>query len=451
MRQVHAVTKSPPLQATLALTAFVGTGCFSAATQAATFDYALWYRAEYSDNITRITDEREGLSELINSVGGQFTFSEFTNSIRAFIQAGATYSNYYHQVYDNQTDITLDAFGEGYLLGQTLSWVAADGFRRLQVDPQQPNTPNNRQNSNAWATGPNVYLRFGPVDTLVLEARYGRAWVETLELDNDRYSGATRWQHRTSDRTTWSLNYELLNVDFVNDVLNTDMQLHNYFIRADVRDSRTQFTVDVGRVHLDRENAEPIHDWLGRLTYSLRSGLNEVTGVQYRREYADTGGVLIPTTAVEPGTPGAAAAGIPLIGVDIVSREPYYLGQVDLYHIRGGGMFPMAFRGFYRTIDYPVLAEDRTEKGAAIDLHYVFSPTLSIQGVAIYEILEFEQAVREDRESTLGASFIYRISPILQLSADYRRFGRDSTAPDGGYRENRYGLTLTYGSRPVGR
>lgn len=423
-------------------------GTWAKDLEASQFDYNLRYRAEYSDNVTRIPDEREGQSELINSAIAGFSFLENTSTFNARVIGSATYSHYYNNLFENQTTFSLDAYGEAYVVQRTLSWVAADGFRRLQVDPLLPDTPANRQNSNAWATGPNVYLRFGAVDTVSVEGRYGQSWVENLDIDNDRYSYAARWAHRVTARGTFSLNYEHLDVDFENDVANADIARQNYFFRANIRDARNDLTFDLGRTRIDRDGYPPNRNWLIHLTVSMQPDTSSRIGVHYRREYSDTGGELLPAATSSQATTGSGALSL---AADVVASEPFYLEDADLYYTRQASTFPWTTRVFYRDIDYEVSPTDRQERGLLLDVRYLFSSTGYVQLLTIYTILLYDQMMREDKDSNIGVTFAYRMTSNLQASLNFLRFGRRSTAPGQDYTDDRVGLTITYSSRPVGR
>lgn len=451
MMELFIAIRSLPAPRRMLLGVLVFVSCWAESLHASQLDFSLGYRAEYSDNITRIPEEREGQSELINTLSAQFSYLENTGTINARVLAGVAYNDFYHKTFDNQTNLSLDAYGEAFFVERTASWVAVDGFRKLQIDPLLPDTPTNRQDSNAWATGPNVYLRFGSVDTMTLEARYGRSWVESLDIDNDRHSYATRWAHKTSARTTWSLNYEYLDVDYENDMLNTDLSRHNAFLRADVRDPRTQFTVDVGRTRLERDDFEPSSDWLAHMTLSTQTGSNTNAGMHYRREYADTGGELLPSAPDQPVSGIGTGSGAQTLGADVVNNAPYYVKQVDLFYTRRGSTLPWLVQVFSRDIDYLMSPGDRQEEGAMVNVSYLYSSSVSFQLLSTYNILVFDQLMREDRESNVGITFAYRMTPNLQASLDIRRFGRRSSESGQDYTDDRFALTFMYGSRPVER
>jgi hypothetical protein len=423
---------------------------FSGWTQevgAADLTYSLGYRAEYSDNIYRLPDERAGLSDLISSIIAGVTYQEKTGTFHARIFGSATYQDYYYKSYENETNLWLDAYGEYFFVPQVLSWAAADGFRKVQVDPLQPDTPTNRQNSNVFATGPNVYLRFGPVDTLTLEGRYGRAWVENVDIDSERDFFATRWAHRLSARSMLSLNYEILDVDYENSVLNTDFIRHNFFIRANVHSARNVYTLDIGRTRIVPDGGEPISNWLVRLDSLWQASSISSLGVHYSREYSDTAAQLMPTAVTDQGT--SAGGIVTPLGTDIVTGELFYTEHVELFYTRRGTTFPWSARFFSRNVDYEFSPDDRQEKGTLVDVRYVYSNALSFQVSSSYTILEYEQPVREDRDAIMAVALIYRAGPNLTAGLDLRRFVRNSTDSSQEFTDDRLAFTINYATRPA--
>lgn len=413
--------------------------------EASPFNYNLGYRAEYSDNITRIPSERDAQSELINTVNAGFSYLENTGTVNTRVLANVAYNQYYHETFENQTTLSLNAYGEAFFVQRTLSWVATDSFQRLQIDPLLPDTPTNQQNSNAWVTGPNAYLRLGAVDTVIFEGRYGQSWVENLDIDNDRYSYAARWVHRISTRSILSLNYEYLDVDYENDTLNSDLSRHNYFLRASVIDARTRFTFDLGRTRIEREGFTSVDDWLIHMTASMQAATTSLAGLSYRREYSDTGGELL-SSSTDPSQGPA----MPILGTDVVTSEPFYLHGGDLFYTYRGVVVPWTMRAFYRDIDYQISPTDRQEWGVTFDARYLYSSSVYFQLFGSYSVLSFDQLLREDQDSNVGLSFAYRMTPNLQAALEVRRFGRRSTVINQDYIDNRAALTLIYGSSPAG-
>jgi hypothetical protein len=431
---------------------------------AAQLDLGAGYRVERSDNITRVHDPALRISDVTNSVIAQMLLTENSGTIVARIAANASYDHYLHESFENQTSSTLDAYGEGYLVERLFSWVVADGFRQLLVDPLESNTPTNRTNSNAWETGPNLYFRFGAVDTLKLEARYGRTRIDDPELNYQRNSYASRWLHRASPRTVFSLNYEWLNLNY--DLIDAsygvsepypDINRHRAYLRFDYREAGSIMNANIGWTHIEQQGGQAEGLPLYQLSVTRQTGTSSSYGIRFRSEYSDVGGELLP--AVPAGEPSADAAGIPVPTAGTVSQGPFALKHFEFFYLQTGVMFPTTLQLFYRDTEYLYESEnDREEIGATVSVMYAISPSLSFQILGSYQTAEYFQQVlpatdivRKDHDSHVGAVLTYRLTPRLRAGLEARRYARRSSWEESGYIDDRFALTLTYQTRLFGR
>lgn len=423
---------------------------------ASTLTYNLGYRAEYSDNISRIPNEQAAISDVIHTLTGGFSYIQNTSTFNARVVGSGAHYDYEHGTFDPQTDLALDAYAEMFFVPQVMSWMVGDGFRKVQIDPRVPDVPTNRQNSNVFLTGPNVYLHLGPVDTVTLEARYGRSGIESFNvgsenfnLDSERDFFAARWTHRLSTWSSLALNYEFMDVDYEDSVQNTDFNRHNYFIRSQIRSARNDYTFDVGKSRIELERGAPLSNWLIRLGAARQMSSLSSLNLQYAREYSDTGAQLLPAEATSQPTPGGIQA--PL-GTDIVSRELFYTELTELAYAWRGHTFPWSARLFSRNVDYQLTASNREEKGLMIDGRYLYSNALSFLAFSSYIVTSYNdpglpEPIREDRDAIAGVGLLYRLSPGLTAGIDLRRYLRKSSDDSQEYTDDRITATITYGSR----
>lgn len=444
MQAIHNVTWITPLKFSV-LTLLISSSIAIQNAAASTFTYHLGYRAEYSDNISRVPDDLRW--DLINTLTGGFTYLQNTSTFNARVAASASYFDYYRNTFSPQNDLTLDAYGELFFVPQVLSWVAADGFRKVQIDPRQADLPTNRQNSNVFITGPNVYLHLGPVDTVTLEGRYGRSGIddEDFDVDSERDFFATRWLHRLSSRSTFTLNYEFMDVDYEDSVLNTDFIRQNYFLRGNIHSARNDFLLDLGKTRINLARGEPIDNLLFRFTATRQLNSVSSLGIHYGRENSDTGLQLLPAEASSLPTPGGIQ--VPL-GSDIVLRELFYTELTEISYSWRGNTFPWTARIFSRNIDYELSPSSREEKGWLVDARYILTNALSLVASSNYVYTSYKDpAVSETRDSITGVGLLYRLSRSLTAEIDVRRYERISTIPTQEYRDNRIMATLIYNAQ----
>lgn len=443
MQAIHNVTRITPLKVSV-LTLLISSSIAIQNAAASTFSYHLGYRAEYSDNILRIADEQAATWDLINTLTGGFTYLQNTSTFNARVAASASYFDYYRDSFGAQNDLTLDAYGELFFVPQVLSWVVADGFRKVQIDPRQAALPTNRQNSNVFITGPNVYLHPGPVDTVTLEGRYGRSGVEDFDVDSERDFFAARWLHRLSSRSTFTLNYEFMDVDYENSVRNTDFIRHNYFLRGNIHSARNDFLLDIGKTRINLARGEPVDNLLFRFTATRQLNSVSSLGIHYGRENSDTGVQLLPAEATSQPTPGGIQ--VP-IGTDIVSRELFYTELSEISYSWRGNTFPWAARVFSRNIDYELSPNSREEKGWLVDARYILTNALSLVASSNYVYTSYTDPVSETWDSIAGIGFVYHLSRSLTAGIDVRRYERRSTIPIQEYTDDRIMATLMYNAQ----
>lgn len=234
------------------------------------------------------------------------------------------------------------------------------------------------------------------------------------------------------------------------------MSRYSAFLRGEYRDPANLLSADAGWTRLEQVGAEKEGNWLLHLNLVRQSGSTSRLGLRYRKEYADTGGYLLPSAPIF-FSGGGTISDVPTLGSAIVNHNPYYLEQVDLYHHRTAGMFPWSIQYYYRDTDFTLLDEDREEVGGSVSVRYAITGTMMLQLLGTYQRTIYWQTVnpddipRKDRDSSVGAVLTYRLTPHLQAGLEARRFDRRSTWIDSGYSDDRFAVTLTYYNSPVRR
>ena len=94
--------------------------------------------------------------------------------------------NYLEGAYGNEFIGRFDGQAQYSLIPERLTWVLRDDFRQATLDAFTPVAPNNRQNMNYLATGPDLYLRLGGTAFLNASARYADAYYQTSPFDSTR-------------------------------------------------------------------------------------------------------------------------------------------------------------------------------------------------------------------------------------------------------------------------
>jgi hypothetical protein len=419
------------------------------------FAYGIGYVGEYSDNIRRVPVNPE--SEKISSTLMGIAYRENAPAFDAFLQAQAQSNHYRNDTYPDGPIYYADSSLFWRILPQQFTWFFIDRYDQVLGDPRRPNTPDNRIGTNVFYTGPDLLMRLGQVNTLVLGLRYGNtAYSDVLpggaDPRNNRYGAVARWQYAANTEMTYSLNYETEILKYDNEIRYGNLSRQDIFVQFDKRQTRARFLLDLGATRLDRdlagvstpESTGP----LARLTWTQQLASATSAGVRLASEYLNVGRALL-TTATSPtptdgGFPATPVAGEP-------TTDYFYSKRAEVYYNRGDGNFDLNARINFSDIDYEIAPLDRKESGGRLDVTYKPSGLLSATLYGSHLNVQYlsPPAPRDDRNNVIGLSFSYRINMKLCASLDGRKNRRYSTIAAQEYTDRRLLFSLIYASSPL--
>ena len=425
------------------------------AVHAGEFGYGLGYIGEFSDNIRRVSVNPE--DEKISSALIGIAYRENGPALDAFLLAQGQYNHYGNKTFpDGPTDYA-DASFLWRILPQQLTWFFTDRFDQITANASSPNTPDNRINTNVFYTGPDLSVRLGPVNTLVLGLRYGKTTYSEVvptgrpDLDNDRTGAVVRWLYASDKELTYSLNYETVKQKYDDATVGRTTR-HDAYVRADKRLVHARFELGLGATRLERyppgSEVPASTGHLARLSWTQQIASGTSAGVRIASEYLDAGTALL-STATSPAPPGGGSPAPPASGNFTI--DYFYSKRADVYYTRGDGNFGLNAAIYYRDIDYEVQPLDRKESGGRLDLTYNPSGVLSTTVYATYLSARYLNTLppRDDQDNGTGLSFTYRLNPKLSATLDGRRSWRNSTIESRDYTDRRLVFSLVYASNSL--
>lgn len=420
-------------------------GISIATARSAEFDYGFGYVAERSDNIARArTDGRE---ETTHSLIGGFGYRNIGPELATNAVVQAQSNRYQENTYEDRTLYFVDASALWTISPQLLTWTVEDRYTQAVRNVRAPRTPDNQEGANVFTTGPDVYLRAGAVNTLVLGGRYGQMDMEDSNTDSERVTSYSRWLYDANSTTTLSLNYEVLKVDFEHDTTtNVDYTRTDKFFRIDMRPLPSRYLVDVGRTEIERDRGPGGDGALTRLTW-IRQMTSESTFILVgAREHEDAGTVLL-SSVTRPST-GPTAPATPR-AEDEVSADVFYLKRVEATYSNVGADWGFVLQGFKRSYDYQLTPQDRDERGWHVDLLHNPGGELATTLFATTQHTKFLDVVREDDDRTVGIRWRYRSSRTLNYVLEGSKIWRSSTDVNNEYTERRILLGAYWSTGPV--
>lgn len=422
-------------------------GFLSVPAHAAEPTYYLGYGFTYTTNIDRVRiNERD---EYIHSLVAGFSYEDATPTLNLRLLANAEYLYYVNETSENRTRPSLDASAIWAISPQRFRWTLEDNVRQVNTNSTQPNTPTNIVTANVLNTGPDFYLRIGPVNTLQLGGRVASVYVEDSEVDNVRRLGYARWLYQSSPLTTWSLNYEASTVDYKNEILNRNFTRQDYFVRVLSKPSRSSFDTSLGGSKIRQDGVDDVDGFLSRFSWAREINTGSVWGIVAEAGYGDTGTDL---------SASAAAANAPASGTgastsqNLVVQGVFYAKRGTIFYRRLDSHLSTNLRVFVNNLRFDVVPlDDREESGGSAALTYLFTGTTSVGIIGDVKKSDYFNTARVDTDTNYGLRFSYLITRTLSSTLELVKSERDSTDPGLSFVDNRALFTVLYNSGFSGR
>lgn len=411
-------------------------GVLAQRARAAEFDYDASVGAGHSDNISR-TPINEQDEDLANA---RVRFSAAQNSSR--LQADAigdvAYTDYLDDTYDSEVLGSLAANARFAFVPQRFEWSASDNYGQVLSDPFAPATPDNRENINHFSTGPDLTFAFGSQMRLRLGGRYTLTTYEDSPLDSDTVSGDLALIRQLSSSSTVSLNVRSQQIKYDEPGLDADYDQNDAFLRYEATGGRTQLGVDAGYSEIKPDNASSDDGMVLRLNLVRQLSASMRANFSVGREFANSGATFARMQAgngvgLEP-TPGQQTA-------LAFTSEYVTLGWSFTRQRTAVSITASRFDQTYQDAD----ALSQTFTTANLQASRQLSQRTSVVVNGLFARGDFEQDDADYDDLTARASFVWRLSRAVSLSATYSHIKRDSDNPAAEFAENQVWLSIGYG------
>lgn len=401
------------------------------------------YIGEYSDNINLVPANPQ--DEWINTAVLGVAYKETGPTLFANISAEARYLTYKNKTYEDGPEYYVDAAMLWAVLPQQVHWVLIDRADRVAIDNTLPATPDNKSNVNVVYTGPDVFIRLGSVNKLVIDGRVGRASYSTGDYGSNRYGTSVRWLYLSKQSLTYSLNYQYSTVKYDDAVVNDNYSRGDAFGRIDYHELNTVLLFDIGYTKIDQERGGITDDPSFRLTATQRLTKESSIGVLLGSELLDFATDLL-TTASDPT--GALAPPSTRVSPDI-EGDIFHTKRAELNYKYKSSEYGFGTSVYYRDLDYKITPQDQIDSGASVDMWHSLSATLTIGLYGKYSNIQFQDFDRTDKETTLGVRLVYQVTRNLNGILQATNTQLASTDPTREYSENKILVGLVYNTNPL--
>ena len=416
------------------------TTCLAPAANAAETSSNVGYSLEYTDNARLVPNDKE--EEWTNVLSAGFSLLEQSKSLDAQIRAQAAYQNYRNNIFNDDTVLTLNSNVLWRISPDRFSWTVEDYLSQTSIQSFAPDTPSNRQQVNVFTTGPDFMQRISPVQALQLGVRYIRNTYDTSDLDNTRNFAQGRWIYQSSPRTVLSLNYDAQNVNYDNDITNTNFDRQDAYLRIENRLASNSFVLDAGGTSIQRENIPDVDGSLARFSWTRLVSPVSTFVLSASSELSDAGQQQLiagqTAAANQPSVQGVSITGDVFrtenAGVTFTHRRLFGNDIIQLYKTRN---------------EYKSSPTVEEWKGGNLNIGYELTGASVVSFIASY--IRSESTATDPttiyRDKNYGLLFATRLIRNVSLWLELGRNRRDNVDDLQSYTERHAILTLSYDDR----
>lgn len=409
---------------------------WTAQTVAATVDYEVSAGAGYSDNIAR-TETLE-VEETAALVGLKLEAEHESRALNWELISDLEYRDYLDGTYDAEIVGSLRGGLDIEFVPETFVWVVDNSFGTLQSDPFQAETPDNRENANRFATGPDVRLRFGSNAALEVGGRYYKNDFEVSDTDHGVVQGKVALVSALSAHRTISLNASADRYEFDESELYPDYDRQLVYLGLVSEMSRGSLSVALG-VNEIEDLAGTTDGTLIDINVERNFGSSSILNLAFRQGLTDVGELL-----GDSGDLGISF-GQTLRASTVSDPFEHRLASASLEFGRSGNNWYIgAWSRSDEYLNLILLDNERTGLRASIDRTFGRAWQFRLSGS--FQRIEFTNTTREDDDLDVLVGLSRQMTRRVRIDVDFGRFRRESTVVNASYVENVARIRLAYGT-----
>jgi hypothetical protein len=408
-------------------------GLLSLPVFSADLDWGIETTVGHTDNATRVSSDE--ISDTIGSIGGHIDLTREGSRIDGRLRGRGSYRDYFDNTYSSE--FLGSAAGELRigLIGESLSWSAAETFGQVLSDSLAPSTPDNREDVSLFATGPDLRLKLGKSTNMIIRGRYQDSRYQNDDnVDNNRITGDIALVRHTSPSVAWSLNATASNVDY-DDKSNPGYDQQEVFARLEARGASQTLTADLGMSFLDGED-QTDQALVARLDWTRKLGSSWSLELGARSEFANSDDQFI--YGIAAGTELGGTQAVELSGRAMRNDN----ANMALRFVR-----PRTRLRFYGGIGqetYPdTIGQDRSRWSLGVEATRDLTAHLEATIALFHEDRDFDTSADKDKTDRYSARLDWRIGRSLFLGIEGRKEDRSGNTTYS-YDETIYLASISY-------
>ena len=417
-------------------------GAVPGAVQAVRVDYSIDAGLERDDNVALTAQDQ--VEQTISRVGFGFELEQESSVVQASM-VGRIDHRRYEEEFGNTTDRMFLGRLNWTMLPDRLSLVVEDSYGVQTINRTAPASPDNRQQVNVLAIGPDLQFGTDPSRQGLAELRYIHSNAEVTEqFNSDRVLAALRMVQQLDATRSLSWNLQAQQVDFDDDQFARDHRRYEAF--AGYRQVLRHFDMrfDAGYAWLDYDDGESRGTPLFRAELGWSPSERSRFSAALANEFSDAATSALAGVGEATGVPTSVAT-----GTATINAYAYELQSVVVDYTYTGPRLSASVNTSAQRLDY-VDQAGANEKGRGVGaaLRYRLRPDLALSASAGINRTEF--SAPEDR---LETDRRFSLSLDKQWSRHWRsilgvsRYERDTRSAPDAFEQNVIYLNLIYSNR----
>lgn len=375
--------------------------------------------------------------EWVEAIAATYSLNENTSNLYAKVDASIVAKNYRNNQQKDTTTNKLSANGVWIIKPRHFEWIISDIYTQTLINPLENETEINKQNINAFKTGPNYYWRLNARNNIKLQVRGENISYENNIGDNNRLNSTVSWINKINSLLTGSLNASTRRIDYV-DNINNDYTINDLFLGANYKTGRNVFDLRVGTTNIDYDTGKDIDGEKYNISWkSKRTRLSNLN-ISYDKEITDTGTEIFISND-DPDIPDT------FIGTDSYIKE-----KININYNKQFTNGVLKLKGFSEERLYDIQSDLNYDKN-----NVTLSLSFSLSGASTF-LIESNQSqteyfnlspVRVDDFTKYKLSYLYKARKNVNLNFLVENKVQTSTDISKSYEDNRISVSIQYKSR----
>lgn len=419
---------------------------FGGTADAQSLDWSVSVGATHSDNARRTaTDE---VSDTRGELGVNLSYVKEEGRLTARVSSNLQYRSYFDDTYDDELFGSLDGLVTYWFIPERVSWVVEDNYGQTLIDRAAVDTPDNRQQSNYFSTGPDINFMVGDRTGVLLQGRWSDVSYETSNASHQRLEGTIGLVRYLNERTYLSLNADAGRYEFDDPDVSPGYDRQSAYLELQAQGARTELQLQGGYTAL-HDFGETIDGPLFDLSISRETSVRSRLALRAGTRLTDSADMF----RLDQGIGRDAGSGGGVLedrATDVqISAEPFQSDYASLGWRIEGQRNTFSVSVDWRNEDYTVDdSQNRESFGGSATFSRQLAPSLSGRLFGYWRTEDLANADIDYDESSAGVGLDWQFAQRLSLGMDVTRFkGSDNASAVSAVRdyvENRYALRVNY-------